>query len=178
LDPEEVNEACENFFWRLRVSEKFEGDEEGKIKYSGKRFNLMGADYFMSEIIENLSELYAGAAGGIVRETGQGYGRELLETVKEGQGDERFGYFLGLLQFLGYSKITAGEREITVSSSPTAEEHLKTDHQEKKVCFFLSGVLGGAYYDIYDEDVEVVEEECRADGAEKCRFVIRESAGE
>lgn len=170
MNPEEVNEARENFFWRIRISEKFEGDEDGKIRYAGKRFNLMGADYFMSEIIENLSELYAGAAGGIIRETGQEYGRELLETVEEGERDERFGNFLGFLQFLGYSEMTAEEGQIRVFSSPTAEEHLKTDHDDKKVCFFLSGILAGAYRDIYGEKVKFVEEECKAAGADECVF--------
>jgi predicted hydrocarbon binding protein len=175
MDPEEINEACKNFFWRIRVSEKLEGDDDGKIRYGGKRFNLMGADYFMSEIIEDLSDLYAGAAGGIIRETGQEYGRELLETVDEGQGDERFGNFLAFLQFIGYSGITAEKERLRVYSSPTAEEHLKADYKDKKVCFFLSGILAGAYRDIYGEKVEFVEEQCKAEGADACVFTKQSS---
>lgn len=179
LNPEKVNDACENYFWRIRVGEKLEGDENGDINYSGKRFNLMGVDYFMAEIIESLSELYAGAAGGIIRETGHDYGRELLEAVGGAEEpDERFGNFLAFLQFLGYSEITAGDQKLLVSSSPTAEEHLKTDHDRKKVCFFLSGIFTGAYKDIYGEEVEVVEGKCKAEGAERCIFEIKESSGE
>lgn len=170
MNPEEVNEARENFFWRIRVGEKFEAEDSGDIKYKSKRFNLMGADYFMSEIIESLSDLYAGAAGGIIRETGQEYGRELLETVEDGEGDTRFGNFLAFLQFVGYSTMEAEKGEVHVKSSPTAEEHLKAGHDEKKVCFFLSGILAGAYRDIYDEEIEFVETECRAEGAEECVF--------
>lgn len=177
MNPEEVNEAKENYFWRIRVSEKFEGDEDGKIEFEGKRYSLMGADYFMSEIIESLSELYAGAAGGIIRETGEEYGRELLEVIDEAEGgseNEKFGRFLGFLQFLGYSEITMEEGQIRVSSSPTAEEHVKTDHEDKKVCFFLSGMLSGAYKEVYSNKSHFPEEECRANGDEQCLFVKAE----
>ena len=43
-----------------------------------------------------------------------------------------FGNFLALLQFLGYSKINVEEDKIIVESSPTAEEHLKADYEEKR----------------------------------------------
>lgn len=170
MNPETVNNQKGDFFWRLRVSENFEGDEDGDILYDHKRFNLMGGDYFMSEIIESLSEIYAGAAGGIIRETGMEYGKELLSLIEEGEGDEKFGNFLGFLQFLGYSKIEVREDSIEVESSPTAEEHSKTDHDQKKICYFLSGMLTGAYQRIYEEDDEFTETECIADGAEKCVF--------
>lgn len=177
MNPEEVNEAKEKYFWRIRVSEKFEGDEDGKIEFEGKRYNLMGADYFMSEIIESLSKLYAGAAGGIIRETGEEYGRELLEVIDEaegGSGDEKFGRFLGFLQFLGYSEITAEDKQIAVNSSPTAEEHLNADHEDKKVCFFLSGILSGGYQEVYSSKANFPEEKCKAEGDEECVFVKTE----
>lgn len=180
MNPEDVNEARENYFWRVRVSEKFEGDEDGKIEFEGKRFNLMGADYFMSEIIESLSELYAGAAGGIIRETGEEYGKELLEVIddaEKAEGDEKFGRFIGFLQFLGYSEITVEKDSIRVESSPTAEEHLKEDHEDKKVCFFLSGILSGGYQEVYSSEANFTEEKCKADGNEECVFVKTEVEG-
>ena len=170
MNPEKVNNLKENHFWRIRVSEKFEGDEDGDIQYGGKRFNIMGADYFMSDIIESLSELYAGAAGGIIRETGQEYGKELLEVIDDNEQDEMFGNFLALLQFLGYSTIELEDNRITVSSSPTAQQHFKSDHDGKKVCFFLTGILTGAHRDVYDSDESFVETQCKAEGAEKCVF--------
>lgn len=180
MNPEDVNEACENYFWRVRVSENFEGDEKGKIEFEGKRFNLMGADYFMSGIIESLSELYAGAAGGIIRETGEEYGKEILEIVddaEQAEGDERFGNFLGILQFLGYSQITAEKDRIRVKSSPTAEEHSEADYEEKKVCFFLAGILSGGYQEVYSSEANFSEEKCKADGDDECVFVKTEVQG-
>ena len=177
MNSEDVNEARKNYFWRIRVSEKFEGDEDGKIEFEGKRFNIMGADYFMSGIIESLSELYAGAAGGIIRETGEEYGQELLEIVddaEKAEGDERFGNFLGLLQFLGYSEITVEEDSIKVKSSPTAEEHLKTDNDRKKVCYFLAGILSGGYQEVYSSEANFSEEKCKADGDDECVFAKTE----
>lgn len=165
-----MNDSRENYFWRIRVDKKLVGNEKGNIKIGQKRFNGMGAEYFMSEIIESLSDLYAGAAGGIIRETGVEYGRELLEVVDEGRGDKRFGNFLGFLQFLGYSTIEVEDNRITVSSSPTAEQHFKSDHDGKKVCFFLTGILTGAHRDVYDSDESFVETQCKAEGAEKCVF--------
>ncbi|MFB6114788.1 MAG: V4R domain-containing protein, partial [Candidatus Nanohalobium sp.] len=174
MNPEEVNNQKEDFFWRVRVSQNFEGDEDGRIEYRGKRFNVMGSDYFMSGIIESLSEIYAGASGGIIRETGIGYGKELLELIDEGEGDERFGNFLGFLQFLGYSEITVKEESIEVESSPTAEEHLKEDYEQKKTCYFLAGILTGAVQSIYNLDVNYVEEKCKADGDNECVFKRKE----
>lgn len=178
MNPEEVNNFKENHFWRMRVSEKFEGDEKGDIRYGGKRFNIMGGDYFMSDIIESLSQLYAGAAGGIIRETGQEYGKELLEVIDENEEDEMFGNFLALLQFLGYSKINIDEDRIIVESSPTAEEHLKADYEEKKACYFLGGILSGAYQRIYSEERHFTETSCKAAGDDKCVFEKTENISE
>jgi len=178
MDPEKVNNLKENHFWEMRVSEKFEGDEDGKIMYNGKRFNIMGADYFMSDIMESLSELYSGAAGGIVRETGQEYGKELLEVIEDKEEDKMFANFLAFLQFLGYSDITVEEEHITVKSSPTAEEHLKADYEQKKVCYFLTGILTGAYQRIYSSDAQYTETSCKAAGDEKCVFQRKENRSE
>lgn len=175
MNPEEVNNFKENHFWRIRVSEKFEGDEDGDIQYGGKRFNIMGADYFMSDIIESLSELYAGAAGGIIRETGQEYGKELLEVIDDNEQDEMFGNYLALLQFLGYSNIQVEEDKIIVESSPTAEEHLKADYEEKRACYFLTGMLSGAYQKIYSSEQQFTETRCKAAGDDRCVFEKTES---
>jgi len=178
MNPEKVNDLKENYFWEIRVSEKFEGDENGKINYEGKRFNIMGADYFMSDIMESLPELYSGAAGGIIRETGQEYGKELLEVIDEKEEDDMFANFLALLQFMGYSKITVEEEQIAVKSSPTAEEHLKADYEEKKVCYFLTGMLTGAYQRVYSSDRQFTETKCKAAGDEKCVFQKKENVSE
>ncbi len=176
MDPETVNEVCEKYFWELRVGEDFHGDEDGKIRYSGKRFSMMGADYFMAEIIDSLEELYSGAAGGIIRETGTEYGRELLDAADEAKDEDTyFGRFLALLQFLGYSKIKVTDEQIRVEASPTAVEHRKMGKEERKTCFFLSGLLTGAFQDIYGSDQRLVEQRCRADGDEVCSFQFQEA---
>lgn len=174
MNPEEVNHYKQNFFWQTRVSQTFEGDENGSIEYDGKRFNIMGADYFMSGIIESLYDLYADASGGIIHDTGKEYGKELLEVIDAEEEDERFGQLLGLLQFMGYSKIEASEGGFEVNSSPTAEEHLKTDHDEKKTCYFLAGILTGAVQRVYDVNFEYTEMKCKADGDDICFFERKE----
>lgn len=176
MKPDKVNEFKENFFWQIRVSETFEGDENGRIEYKGKRFNIMGADYFMSGIIESLYDLYADASGGIIHETGEEYGKELLEIIDEEEEDKKFGGFLGFLKFMGYSDIEASKGGFKVSSSPTAEEHLKTDQDNKKTCYFLAGMLTGAVQRVYDVDVEYTEMKCKADGDDICLFEKKEDA--
>ncbi|MDY6778121.1 MAG: hypothetical protein SVU32_05610, partial [Candidatus Nanohaloarchaea archaeon] len=127
LDTTVIEEHRDQTFRRLRSEEDLGGDEQGRVSLMGERFNIMGADYFMASILEMLSELYGQGAGGILRETGESYGDDLLALCEhDGEGDafsQCFGQFLGALAFLGYSKPEVEEDGVRFPSSPTAEEY-------------------------------------------------------
>lgn len=165
-----IEEYKNKEFEKLLEENNFEGDEDGNIILEPQRYNIMGSDYFMSEMLEMLSGVMGTGATGIIRRTGISYGEDLKESLDfVHQGPEDFGRFLGLLKRLGYSDPKVEEDKIVIPSSPTAEEHLKTDHEEQKTCYFLAGILtsGG---ELLEEDVDFTEVKCRANGDEKCVF--------
>lgn len=169
-DIDTIEEHKDKEFRKLKDENDFAGDEDGNIVLEPQRYNIMGSDYFMSEMLEMLSEVMGTGATGIIRNTGVSYGEDLKESLKFDQkGPKDFGRFLGLLKRLGYSDPKVKEDRIIIPSSPTAEEHLKTDHEEKKTCYFLAGILtsGG---DLLEEEVSFTEVKCIANGDEKCVF--------
>lgn len=171
LDPDTIKKAREDEFKHLKKTENMEGDSEGRVELAGERFNIMGADYFMAEIYESLSDLYGSGAGGILFNTGIEYGKDLLELVRDGDTpEESFGRFLGLLQFLGYSAPRIEDGRLVVPSSPTAESHLQTDNEKTKVCYFLAGILTGAAQETLDDGLSIRENYCKAEGDTKCIF--------
>lgn len=169
-DIDTIEEYKNKEFRKLKGENDFEGDEDGNIVLEPQRYNIMGADYFMSEMLEMLSDVMGTGATGIIRRTGESYGDDLKESLEfEEKGPEDFGRFLGLLKRLGYSDPEAEEDKIIIPSSPTAEEHLKTNHEDQKTCYFLAGILtSGA--ELLDEDINFTEVKCRADGEDKCVF--------
>lgn len=170
LDPNAVNAAATDEFARLRREESMDGDPEGNVLLHGTRFNIMGADYFMADMYTELHDIYGDGAGGILRQTGEGYGEQLIELDDADNPDTRFGQFLGLLAFLGYSRIRVEDDRIIVPDSPTADEYVKNGGEPRTVCYFLAGLLSGAAR-VCNEPSNFVEERCRADGADHCIFV-------
>jgi predicted hydrocarbon binding protein len=170
IDAEKVEKHKRKQFNHLRENADFSGDENGDIELEPQRYNIMGSDYFMCEMLEMLQDIYGQGAGGIIRESGLSYGEDLKESLEfEENSDQDLGKFLGFLKFLGYSDLRVDGEKIVVASSPTAEEHRKTDHKPKKTCYFLEGVLTSAIR-LTEEEVQFRETECKAEGAEKCVF--------
>ncbi|MFQ3308468.1 MAG: putative hydrocarbon binding protein [Candidatus Nanohaloarchaea archaeon] len=169
-DLDKIREYRDKEFDKLKSQNNFEGDEDGEIRLEPQRYNIMGADYFMSEMLEMLSGVMGTGATGIIRSTGESYGDDLKESLEfKSKGSEDFGRFLGLLKRLGYSEPQINEGSIVVPSSPTAVEHRKTEYDEQKTCYFLAGILtSGA--ELLDQDITFSEIECRANGDEKCVF--------
>lgn len=163
----------ERRFEALQQEQDFHGDENGDIILGPQRFNIMGAEYFMGEILSTLSDIYGQGAGGILRKTGNTYGHDLLEVLDTDQKPQQvIGDLFGLLAFLGYSDITVeDETTIIVSSSPTAVAYTRTNEEQRKTCYFLSGILEGAVQ-LIDEDYAIEETHCRADGDDHCRFSL------
>lgn len=165
LDPGR-NSEIKKAFRRFKQTTEYGADESGRVEIAGKRFNIMGSEYFMSDILETLSEIYGAGAGGILRSTGEGYGEDLVEMLDSPD----FVEVLGFLASLGYSIPRIEEEAVVFPESPTAVAHSKTDHEEKNVCYFLSGILTSAASKISGEDIEFHEETCRAGEGEECVF--------
>lgn len=168
MEIEEIdNSDVKKAFRRFKEQEDYKGDENGRVDILGERFNIMGSEYFMSDILETLSELYGAGSGGILRNTGDGYGKDIVEMLDRPD----FGEFLGFLAALGYSLPRVEDESIVFPSSPTAVAHAKEeDYDEKNVCYFLAGMLTGAAQELVDNEIEFREESCRAEGAEECVF--------
>jgi predicted hydrocarbon binding protein len=166
-------------FARFNRAEEIAGDDTGTIAIQGERFNIMGAEYFMADIFHTLTEVYGPGAGGILRETGETYGTDLLAFVSDHDDPQNlFGRFLGLLKFLGYSTPTVTGTSISFPSAPTAAAYRETDHDPRQTCYFLEGMLTGALNDLFDDDdLQVTEETCIADGDDVCRFTIKNRDG-
>lgn len=169
-DVESIRKFKEEEFQNLVEQNKFEGDEEGNIELGPQRYNIMGADYFMAEMLEMMSDVMGTGATGIARRTGKSYGDDLKESLGFNEkGPEDFGRFLGLLKRLGYSDPQIEEGRIIFPSSPTAEEHIDSEHEEKKTCYFLSGILDSGA-ELLETEENFTEVKCKADGAEHCVF--------
>lgn len=172
FDTEEINEKISERFSLLRKNHDVAADENGDAMIGAHRFNIMGADYFMADMLHDLKEIYGDGAGAIMKSTGQSYG-ENIHGVLDGadEASESIGDDLGLLKYLGYSNISIEGDDITVESSPTAESYKRKYEDEVKTCFFLSGVFQSLIQE-HDEDASVQEVKCLADGAEKCIFKV------
>lgn len=169
-DVDTVRKFKEKEFQKLIEQNKFEGDEDGNIILEPQRYNIMGSDYFMSEMLEMMSDIMGTGATGIARRTGKTYGDDLKESLNfDEKGPEDFGRFLGLLKRLGYSDPQVEEDRIIFPSSPTAEEHLDSEHEQKKTCYFLSGILDSGA-ELLDSEENFTEIKCKAEGAENCVF--------
>ncbi|MFB6208165.1 MAG: V4R domain-containing protein [Candidatus Nanohaloarchaea archaeon] len=174
LETDIIEQEKQKTFTELRDNEDLSGDENGRVDVLDHRFNIMGADYFMAEILEMLAEVYGEGAGGILNNTGRGYAEDLVDLLQVSQDSQQaFGQYLGMLKFLGYSDIHVEEDGIIVPSSPTAESHLEQDHEEKKTCYFLTGMFAGGLEYLFDEEVLVQEESCKAAGDSECVFRIK-----
>lgn len=174
LDTDTVAAARDATFDDLK-DERLEGDENGRAELLGERFNIMGADYFMSDIYSVLLDDFGEEAGGILQSTGIGYGEDLKNLVDSDEDwNTVFGRVLGLLGYLGYSTPDVEEDRVIFPSSPTAEEWNKAGNGDRKVCHFLTGILTGAASSAQDGIVQFEEERCLADGDEACVFVLSE----
>lgn len=167
-----INTVKDRRFEVLRKEQDFHGDEDGEIILGPQRFNIMGSEYFMAEMLASLSEIYGEGAGGIIRKTGITYGDDLLEVLDTDQEPQQIiGDLFGLLKFLGYSDIHLDGDTIIVPSSPTAVAYRKHHDEQRKTCYFLSGILKAAI-GLLDEEGRVEETACIADGDDQCRFEL------
>lgn len=173
LDKETINMVKDRRFKVLRNEEEFYGDEDGKIILGPQRFNIMGAEYFMADILSTLGDIYGQGAGGILRKTGMTYGNDLLDVIDTDQDTTQIiGDLFGLLAFLGYSNIHVEDDDtVVVPSSPTADSFKDMYDDEMKACYFLAGILTAAVR-LIDEDYTMTETACQADGDDVCRFMI------
>ncbi len=172
LNTNGINDKIAERFSSLKKNHDVAADKNGDAMIGTHRFNIMGADYFMADMLHDLKEIYGDGAGAIMKSTGQSYG-ENIHGVLDGaeNASDSLGYDLGLLKYLGYSNITVENDEITVESSPTAESYKRKYDDQLKSCFFLSGVFQSLIQE-HDEDASVQEVKCLADGAEKCIFKV------
>lgn len=172
FDTDEINSRISERFSMLKNKHDVAADDKGNAMIGAHRFNIMGADYFMADMLHDLKEIYGDGAGAIMKSTGQSYGKN-IQGVLDGADDasEALGYDLGLLKYLGYSNISIEDDKIKVESSPTAESYKRKYDDQMKTCFFLSGVFQ-SLIQAHDEDASVQEAECLADGAEKCIFSV------
>lgn len=179
LDPDTIQPLIDDTFQQFRQTEDIAGDTTGTIAIQDERFNIMGAEYFMADIYHALTEIYGDGAGGILRETGEAYGTDILEFVTQDHDpQETFGRFLGLLTFLGYSTPTVEEQAVSFPSSPTAAAYHDTDREPRHTCYFLEGMLNGVLNDLFDDDLTVTEKTCIADNDDACRFTITDRTGD
>jgi len=172
FDTDEINNRISERFNMLNKNHDVAGDENGDAMIGAHRFNIMGADYFMADMLHDLKEIYGDGAGAIMKSTGQSYGKN-IHGVLDGadNASEALGYDLGLLKYLGYSNISIEDDKIIVASSPTAESYKRKYDEEVKTCFFLSGVFQ-SLIQAHNEDASVQEVKCLADRAEKCIFRV------
>lgn len=173
MDRETIREQRDATFDELRKTESMEGNEEGTVSMKGERFNIMGADYFMADILDMLSDTYGRGAGGILKETGVKYGKDLLDILEPSDDFEKgFGSLLGLLKFLGYSSPKIEGDKIIIPSSPTAVEYINKGYEQRRTCYFLTGILSGAAEKL-GHDGRFIEEQCRANGHDNCIFILK-----
>lgn len=172
INPQNVRDRIAQRFESLKQDHDVAADEKGNAYIGDHRFNIMGADYFMADILHNLMEIYGEGAGAILKNTGQKYG-DRIHGVLDGADDaeEELGYDLGLLKYLGYSEIDYREDTIEVSRSPTAVSYNRKHDKDTKTCYFLSGVFQSFLRNL-DSEIAVQEVKCRADGSETCIFEI------
>lgn len=174
LDTDTVATARDATFADLK-DERLEGDENGRAELLGERFNIMGADYFMSDIYSVLLDDFGEEAGGILQSTGIGYGEDLSNLVEPDEDwNVVFGRVLGLMKYLGYSAPSVEEDRVVLPASPTAEEWNRAGNGDRKVCHFVAGVLTGAASAAQDGILQFEEERCLADGDDECVFVMQE----
>jgi predicted hydrocarbon binding protein len=172
LDVEEIENARDKVFQEFRAGNTLHADESGLVEFHGERYNIMGADYFMADIFKMLKEDYEEETPSILQSAGVRYGKKLVEAFEDQSGQERFGGFLGLLSFLGYSKPEVEEQKVIFPSSPTAEEYRKKNQDKQTTCYMLKGMLIGASLQIGDV-TNFEETRCRANGDEGCVFEIK-----
>lgn len=174
LDVTRVEQAKDTEFAARQEQDHVQGDENGNILIEDERFNIMGADYFMADTLHELHDIYGDGAGGILRNTGERYGKNLLTFVQDPDPQTQFGRFLGLLAFMGYSDPEVHEDHIIFPSSPTAVEYAKNDYEPLTACYVLSGMLSAAAESITDH--QFVEEKCIANGDDHCCFTLHPSS--
>ncbi len=170
-----INKIKKSEFERL-CSLNAHGDENGNFTVNGKRIMLLGADYFMAQILKTLKEYTGPSAGAVLYNIGVEIGKEYFsEHVKEDEDKETsLGKFLGFLMFSGYSEITISENKIFIASSPTAFMTKKLGLGAHKSCYYIAGVLAGFLSKLFGKHIDIREIKCLAEGNEKCEFEIIE----
>ncbi len=173
LDFKKVREFRNAEFKRL-IQLKAHGDSNGNFIVNGRRLILLGADYFMAEIL-NLLKKYVGVSGGAVLynigiDAGKDYfkGHYNADSSKE----EALGKFFGFLMFSGYSKIWVDADKIVVSSAPTADMSIKLGYDGHKTCYYLAGMFAGFLSSLFGKQIDVRETKCMAEGNKHCEFEI------
>lgn len=175
INENKVEEIKKSEFQRLRSLNAY-GDENGNFVVNDKRLILLGADYFMAEILKILREYTGPSAGAVLYNIGVEIGKEYFaEHVKEGEeAESALGKFIGFLMFSGYSHISVSSNKIIISSSPTAVMTKRLNLGNHKSCYYIAGVLAGFLSKLFNKQIDVRESKCLAEGHEHCEFDIFE----
>lgn len=176
INENKVDEIKKSEFQRLKSLNAY-GDENGNFVVNGKRLMLLGADYFMAEILKTLKEYTGPSAGAVLYNIGVEIGKEyFVGHVKEGEETESvLGKFLGFLMFSGYSEISISNNKVVIASSPTAVMTKRLNLGNHKSCYYIAGVLAGFLSKLFNKQIDVRETKCFAEGHEHCEFEIFES---
>ncbi len=175
FDTKKIEKIRDGEFKRL-VGLKAHGDTNGNFIVNGKRLVLMGADYFMAEVLKILKEYVGPTGGGILYNIGVEAGKEYFKAHHvEGESvEDTIGKFFGFLMYSGYSKITFDGEKIIVPSSPTADMWSKNIGEKTKTCYYLSGLFAGFLSELFKKQLDVREVKCMAAGHDRCEFEIFE----
>ena len=176
----EMMKAVEKEFRDLKREVKV-GAVDGKgtkeIEIEGRRFNVMGAEYWCAGLLEKLEKIVGQGAAGILYRSGFEIGKEhfdFMDGSYEGSDYKLLGKYLGFLKFCGYGEISVDYRDdcmfLKVHDSPDAEEWMDMHDEERKVCHYLRGLFAGFLSSLKKVDVRVDETQCRAEGFENCLF--------
>ena len=152
--------------------------ENGTIKMLGQRMLISPSDVFARYIFdirdepELLKNLYVSAKesirGGFGINIGKVYGFSFKDYSK---------WFVELAMVAGWGKIVWEDIDenkkqgiITIQDSPVSA-YLK--NRVSKPCDHLTrGYIAGAASCAFREDIDIIEVECEAAGAQKCKFIM------
>lgn len=186
IKKQKIKETESKEFENLLEKIKIAGDRKGEIRIYGRRFNLMGAEYWTAGLYKVLEETVGKGSEGILYRSGFEVGKEHHKFIEEEFEDknkaEKFGKYLGLLKFCGYGHIGVDHRDeslvIISKDSPDAEEWKRLYKKKMKVCHYLRGLFSGFLTSLFGKKINLIETKCQAEGADNCEFKIEETTSE
>ncbi len=179
MEGKEISGLKEEEFRRLLREVKAGGDRNAEVLIYGRRFNLMGAEYWTAGFLYQLEEIIGEGAVGIIFNSGLQIGAIYYDIFTElGVKDntELLGKFLGLLKFCGYGEIeveSSGDSlSIILKNSPDAVEYKNAYKRKGKVCCYLRGIFSGFLSNCFARELTVEETKCIANGDPYCEFTL------